>query len=148
MERSSRPVVVKRMPERMNLRQARKFQTEVQPFFEFGPAADCIRYVAGEADRRCRRRHSVEAHARRSETRWRSEAGRPFAGSRRGAGTHARRTAVRDLRKFHCGSKSFHSFLPNAMKHFYPHPGPALVPIAAPDLATGSTGQDGTELAA
>ncbi|HTV64361.1 MAG TPA: STAS domain-containing protein [Bryocella sp.] len=32
METISRPVVVKRMPERMNLKQARKFWKEVQPF--------------------------------------------------------------------------------------------------------------------
>lgn len=32
MESSSRPVVVKRMPERMSLKQARKFLQEVQPF--------------------------------------------------------------------------------------------------------------------
>jgi anti-sigma B factor antagonist len=32
MEISSRPVVVKRMPERMNLKQARKFLKEVEPF--------------------------------------------------------------------------------------------------------------------
>ncbi len=32
MEISSRPVVVKRMPERMNLRNARNFLKEVQPF--------------------------------------------------------------------------------------------------------------------
>jgi anti-anti-sigma factor len=32
MEIISRPVVVKRMPERMNLKQARKFWKEVQPF--------------------------------------------------------------------------------------------------------------------
>ena len=32
METISRPVVVKRMPEKMNLKQARKFQQEVQPF--------------------------------------------------------------------------------------------------------------------
>ncbi len=32
MESSSRPVVVKRMPERMNLKQARKFLKEVKPF--------------------------------------------------------------------------------------------------------------------
>src|SRR5437016_90169 len=32
METSSRPVVVKRMPERINLRQARTFLKEVQPF--------------------------------------------------------------------------------------------------------------------
>ena len=32
METSSRPVVVKRMPERMNLKQARKFLKEVEPF--------------------------------------------------------------------------------------------------------------------
>jgi len=32
METSSRPVVVKRMPERMNLKQARKFLKEVKPF--------------------------------------------------------------------------------------------------------------------
>jgi len=32
METISRPVVVKRMPERMNLKQARQFWKEVQPF--------------------------------------------------------------------------------------------------------------------
>lgn len=32
METSSRPVVVKRMPERMNLKQARRFLKEVEPF--------------------------------------------------------------------------------------------------------------------
>ncbi len=32
MESSSRPVVVKRMPERMNLKQARSFLKEVEPF--------------------------------------------------------------------------------------------------------------------
>lgn len=32
MQSSSRPVVVKRMPERMSLKQARKFLQEVQPF--------------------------------------------------------------------------------------------------------------------
>lgn len=32
MEKISRPVVVKRMPERMNLKQARTFLKEVQPF--------------------------------------------------------------------------------------------------------------------
>ena len=32
METNSRPVVVKRMPERMNLKQARSFLKEVQPF--------------------------------------------------------------------------------------------------------------------
>lgn len=31
---TSRPVVVKRVPERMNLRQARQFQQEVRPFFK------------------------------------------------------------------------------------------------------------------
>lgn len=31
---TSRPVVVKRVPERLNLRQARQFQQEVRPFFK------------------------------------------------------------------------------------------------------------------
>ena len=35
----SRPVVVKRMPETMNLKQARNFLKEVEPFLNFGPSS-------------------------------------------------------------------------------------------------------------
>jgi hypothetical protein len=44
--------------------------------------------------------------------------------------------------------KSFHSFLPNAMKHFFPQAEPGVVPIAADSSPSSKDGKDGAGLAA
>lgn len=45
--------------------------------------------------------------------------------------------------------KSFSSFLPNALKHFYPHPAHQVQPLVPPDTFVGhESDQDRTDLAA
>lgn len=126
---TSRPVVVKRVPERLNLRQARQFQQEVRPFFRadrpqvvFDMSAvkhldsagiDMLLQCMAEASRRDGdlKLASLSAHAAVLLELTRTD--RLF---------EIYETATDAV-------KSFSSFLPNAVRQFYPGIGTA--PTAA-----------------
>lgn len=122
---TSRPVVVKRVPERLNLRQARQFQQEVRPFFRadrpqvvFDMSAvkhldsagiDMLLQCMAEASRRDGdlKLASLSAHAAVLLELTRTD--RLF---------EIYETATDAV-------KSFSSFLPNAVRQFYPGVGTA-----------------------
>jgi anti-sigma B factor antagonist len=134
MESSSRPVVVKRMPERMNLKQARKFLKEVQPFLNSDRPQvvfdmSQVRHIdAGGIDvlLRCMR----EAVKRDGDLK--------LAALSAQAAVVLELTRTGRLFEIYENStaavKSFSCFLPNAIKHLYPHPAQVL-PVV-PETAT------------
>jgi anti-sigma B factor antagonist len=148
MESSSRPVVVKRMPERINLKQARKFHAEVQPFLHSdrpqivfdmsqvkqidAAGVDVLLKCMREAVKRDGDLKLAAPSPQASVVLELTRAGRLFE-------IYETSTAA---------VSSFHSFLPNAMKQFYPQPAPAVLPTAGPAVSSGTDNQEGTELAA
>src|SRR5438270_1586123 len=122
METISRPVVVKRMPERMNLKQARKFLKEVQPFLNSDRPQvvfdmSQVRHIdAAGVDvlLKCMR----EAMKRDGDVKLASlspQAAVVLELTRTGRLFEIYETSTHAV-------KSFSSFLPNALKHYYPHP--------------------------
>ena len=101
MEINSRPVVVKRMPERVNGRTAREFLRDVRPFLSADrpqlvfDLSQVVQLDAAGVEMllRC----MSEAHKRDGDL----KAGLPFARSIRRAGTYPYRAPVRDLRNLH-----------------------------------------------
>lgn len=121
METISRPVVVKRMPEKMNLTQARKFLKEVQPFVN----SDRPQIVFDMSQVRQIDAAGVDVllHCMRAAVK--------HDGDLKLAALSAQAAVVLELtrtgRLFEiyenstAAVKSFSSFLPNAMRQFEPH---------------------------
>jgi len=146
MDSISRPVVVKRMPERMDLKQARIFLKEVEPLLvsdrpQLVFDMSLIRHIdAAGVDvlLQCMReaiKHdgdvklaSLSPHA--AVVLELTRTGRLFEIYE--TSTHA--------------VKSFSSFLPNALKHYYPHPAHHAGSLVTPEAFVG--GNDGAEIAA
>jgi anti-sigma B factor antagonist len=140
---------VKRMPERMNLKQARKFQTEVQPFLN----SDRPQIVFDMSGVKQIDAAGVDILLRCMRDAVKRDGDLKLAAPSQEAAVVLELTRAGRLFEIYENStaavKSFHSFLPNAMKHFYPQAGLAIVPISpAPEVSSGSDGHDGSELAA
>jgi anti-sigma B factor antagonist len=147
MDSISRPVVVKRMPEMMNLKQARTFLREVGPIMNSDRPQlvfdmSQVRHIdAGGIDVLLQCMRDVIKHD----------------GDLKLAAVSAQAAIVLELtrtgRLFEIydnstqAVKSFSSFLPNALKHYYPHPAHHVAPLIAPEAFVGS-GKEGSEAAA
>ena len=145
METISRPVVVKRMPERMNLKQARKFLKEVQPFLSSDRPQvvfdmSLVRHIdAAGIDVLL---HCMREAAKRD-------------GDLKLAALSPQSQVVLELtrtgRLFEiyesstAAVKSFSSFLPNALRQLEPEASQGVVPILSPQAIAG---EEGTSLAA
>jgi anti-sigma B factor antagonist len=122
---TSRPVVVKRVPERMNFRQARQFQQEVRPFFKIDRPQIVFDLSAVRL---------IDAAGIDMLLECMTEASRRD-GDLKLASVSAQAAVVLELtrtdRLFEIyetatdAVKSFSSFLPNAVRQFYPGVGTA-----------------------
>ena len=146
MESIRRPVVVKRLPEKMNLKQARNFLKEVEPFLNADRAQlvfdmSQVRHIdAGGIDVLLQCMREVIKH----------DGDLKLASVSPQAAVVLELTRTGRLFEIFDNStqavKSFSSFLPNAMKHYYPHPAHHVAPIINPEAFVG--GGDGADVAA
>lgn len=148
METSSRPVVVKRMPERMNLKQARKFLKEVEPFL----ISDRPQVVFDMSQVR-----HIDAAGIDVLLRCMREATK-HDGDLKLASLSPQATVVLELtragRLFEiyetstAAAKSFSCFLPNAIKHVYAQPLESLLQMPMPEMPSDADQSGGAGLAA
>ncbi len=126
---TSRPVVVKRVPERLNLRQARQFQQEVRPFFR----ADRPQIVFDMAAVRQMDSAGVDMLLQCMTEASRRDGDLKLAALSPQAAVVLELTRTDRLFEIYetptDAVKSFSSFLPNAVRQFYPGLGTA--PTAA-----------------
>ena len=149
MESSSRPVVVKRMPEKMNLKQARSFFKEVEPFLN----SDRPQIVFDMSQVRQIDAAGVDVLLSCMREAMRHDGDLKLAALSPPAAVVLELTRTGRLFEIYenstAAAKSFSSFLPNALKHFYPHPAHQAQPLVSPDTFVGHEGdQDRTDLAA
>ncbi len=147
MESSSRPVVVKRMPERMNFKQARKFLHEVEPFFN----SDRPQVVFDMSQVRHIDAAGVDVLLQCMRRAMKHDGDLKLAALSPHAAIVLELTRTGRLFEIYETStaavKSFSSFLPNAMKQLYSHPELAIAPLATA-TAAANEGAEGAELAA
>lgn len=147
METSSRPVVVKRMPERMNFKQARKFLKEVQPFVN----SDRPQIVFDMSQVRRIDAAGIDVLLQCMRAAVKNDGDLKLAGLSAQAAVVLELTRTGRLFEIYENStaavKSFSSFLPNAMRHFEPHTVHAVIPVQSPEPTPGDD-QQGAGLAA
>ncbi len=145
MEISSRPVLVKRMPERMNLKEARNFFKEVQPVLN----SDRPQVVFDMSQVRHIDAAGVEVLLRCIREVVRHDGDLKLAALSPQAAVVLDLTRAGRLFEIYENStaavKSFSSFLPNAIKHLYPHPADAALPFAVPVAFPGTPEPDDTQ---
>ncbi len=139
METTSRPVVVKRMPETLNLKQARIFLKEVEAFLNSDRPQlvfdmSRVRHIdAGGIDVLLQCMREVIKH----------DGDLKLASVSPQAAVVLELTRTGRLFEIYDNStqaaKSFSSFLPNAVKHYYPHPAHHVTPMISPETFVGST---------
>jgi anti-sigma B factor antagonist len=149
MESSKRPVVVKRMPERMNLKQARGFFKEVQPFLN----SDRPQIVFDMSLVRQIDAAGVDVLLRCMRDAIRRDGDLKLAALSPQAAVVLELTRTGRLFEIYDTSgaavKSFSSFVPKAIKQFYPHPAHEIAPMVSPEAFVGDRGdQEGSDLAA
>ena len=149
METSSRPVVVKRLPERMNLKQARSFFKEVQPFLN----SDRPQIVFDLSQVRHIDAAGVDVLLKCMRDAIRRDGDVKLAALSSPAAVVLELTRTGRLFEIYdnCTSavKSFSSFLPNAIRHFYSHPAMEVIPMVSPAAVAGNdVDQEGSDLAA
>ena len=149
MESSNRPVVVKRMPEKMNLKQARGFFKEVEPFLN----SDRPQLVFDMSQVRQIDAAGVDVLLSGMREAMRHDGDLKLAALSPQAAVVLELTRTGRLFEIYENStaavKSFSSFLPNALKHFYPHPAHQVQPLVPLDTFVGHEAeQDRTDLAA
>src|ERR1700759_4155514 len=122
METISRPVVVKRMPEKMNLTQSRKFLKEVQAFIN----ADRPQIVFDMSQVRHIDAAGVDVLLQCMRSAVKRDGDLKLAALSPQAAVVLELTRTGRLFEiydtFTAAVKSFSSFLPNAMRQFEPHP--------------------------
>lgn len=147
MESISRPVVVKRMPERMNLKQARSFLREVEPFLN----SDRPQVVFDMSQVRHIDAAGVDVLLRCMREAMKRDGDVKLASLSPHAAVVLELTRTGRLFEIYDNStqavKSFSSFLPNAFKHYYPHPAHDVAPLVAPEAFVAGGG-DGADIAA
>lgn len=147
MENISRPVVVKRMPERMNLKQARSFLKEVEPFLN----SDRPQVVFDMSQVRHIDAAGVEVLLKCMREAMKRDGDVKLASLSRHAAVVLELTRTGRLFEIYENStqavKSFSSFLPNALKHYYPHPAHSVAPMVSPETFAADA-SDGAEMAA
>ncbi len=149
MESSKRPVVVKRMPEKMNLKQARSFFKEVQPFLN----SDRPQVVFDMSRVRHIDAAGVDVILKCMRTIVRRDGDLKLAALSPQAAVVLELTRTGRLFEIYDTStaavKSFSSFLPNAIKQFYPHPAHDALSMISPEAFIGDGGdQERTDQAA
>jgi anti-anti-sigma factor len=121
METTSRPVVVKRMPEKMNLKQARKFLQEVQPFVN----SDRPQIVFDMSQVRHIDAAGVDVLLQCMRAAVKHDGDLKLAALSPQSAVVLELTRTGRLFEIYDNStaavKSFSSFLPNAMRQFEPH---------------------------
>jgi anti-sigma B factor antagonist len=146
MENISRPVVVKRMPETMNLKQARSFLKEVEPFLN----ADRPQLVFDMSQVRYMDAGGVDVLLQCMRDIIKHDGDLKLASLSQQAAVVLELTRTGRLFEIYDNSaqavKSFSSFLPNALKHYYPHPAHHVTPMITPEAFVGSS--DGADVAA
>jgi anti-sigma B factor antagonist len=151
METSSRPVVVKRMPERMNLKQARSFLKEVQPFL----TSDRPQIVFDMSQVRHIDAAGVEVLLQCMRAAVKRDGDLKLAALSSQAAIVLELTRTGRLFEIYETStaavKSFSCFLPNAIRHPYANSAPGIVALPLPDslpLAAADDEREGAGLAA
>jgi anti-anti-sigma factor len=136
------------MPERMNLKQARKFLKEVQPFLN----SDRPQIVFDMSQVRQIDAAGIDVLLRCMREAVKRDGDLKLAAVSPQAAVVLELTRTGRLFEIYETStlavKSFSSFLPNAIKHLYPHPVHAVLPMIAPEPATGKDHSEGPGLAA
>ena len=142
MESISRPVVVKRMPEQMNLRQARTFLKEVKPLL----SSDRPQVVFDMSQVKHIDAAGVDILLQCMREAIKHDGDVKLAALSSQATVVLELTRTGRLYEIYENSthavKSFSSFLPNALKHYYPHPAHQVAPVTMPEAL------EGTDLAA
>jgi anti-sigma B factor antagonist len=149
MESSKRPVVVKRMPEKMDLKQARSFFKEVQPFLN----SDRPQVVFDMSRVRHIDAAGVDVLLTCMRQIIRRDGDLKLAALSPQAAVVLELTRTGRLFEIYDTSsaavKSFSSFLPNAIKYFYPHPAHEALLMTSPEAFVGDSGdQERTDQAA
>jgi anti-sigma B factor antagonist len=146
METISRPVVVKRMPERMNLKQARKFLQEVQPFLN----SDRPQVVFDMSQVRHIDAAGVDMLLHCMREAMKRDGDLKLAALSPQSAVVLELTRTGRLFEIYDTStaavKSFSSFLPNALRQLEPQTSQGVVPMFGPQIAPA--GEDGANLAA
>jgi len=146
MESISRPVVVKRMPEKMNLKEARNFLKEVEPFL----TSDRPQVVFDMSQVRHIDAAGVDILLQCMRDAIKHDGDVKLASLSPQAAVVLELTRTGRLFEIYENStqavKSFSSFLPNALKHYYPHPAHNVTPMVAPEVFVGKG--DGADIAA
>ena len=147
METISRPVVVKRMPEKMNLKQARKFLKEVQPFVN----SDRPQIVFDMSLVRHIDAAGIDVLLQCMRSALKHDGDLKLAALSPQAAVVLELTRTGRLFEIYDSStaavKSFSSFLPNAMRNLEPQGAQGIAPVLVPDSGT-SEDQQGAGLAA
>jgi anti-anti-sigma factor len=140
MEISSRPVVVKRMPEQMNLKQARKFLKEVQPFL----VSDRPQIVFDMSQVRRIDAAGVDVLLRCMREAMKHDGDLKLASVSAPAAVVLELTRTGRLFEIYENSasavKSFSCFLPNAIRHFYSQAVDGTVQMISPDHDSAEAG--------
>ena len=149
VDTKSRPVVVKRMPVRMNLKQARSFFQEVQPLLN----SDRPQLVFDMSQVQHMDAAGVDVLLKCMRDAVRHDGDLKLAAPSQQAAVVLELTRAGRLFEIYATStaavKSFSSFLPNAMRHLYPHPAEAAVTmILPPNVSSDGAGAEGADLAA
>ena len=148
METSSRPVVVKRMPERMNLKQSRKFLQEVEPFW----ISDRPQVVFDMSQVRHIDAAGVEVLLQCMRAAAKHDGDLKLAALSPQAAIVLELTRAGRLFEIYENSvaavKSFSCFLPNAIRHSYAQPAEATLQMLAPEPPLEADPQGGAGLAA
>lgn len=149
MESSKRPVVVKRMPEKMNLKQARSFFKEVQPFLN----SDRPQVVFDMSQVRHIDAAGVDVLLTCMRDAIRRDGDVKLAALSQPAAVVLELTRTGRLFEIYDTSgeavKSFSSFMPKAIKHFYPHPAHEVTPPVSPEaFVDNGSDQEGIDRAA
>lgn len=129
---------MKRMPEKMNLKEARTFYREVQPFLN----SDRPQVVFDMSQVRQIDAAGVDILLQCMRQVVRHDGDLKLAALSRPAAVVLELTRTGRLFEIYESStaavKSFSHFLPNALKHFYPHPAHEIEPTVPPDAFVGN----------
>jgi anti-sigma B factor antagonist len=135
------------MPERMNLKQARSFLREVEPFL----TSDRPQVVFDMSQVRHIDAAGVDVLLQCMRQAMKRDGDVKLASLSPQAAVVLELTRTGRLFEIYENSiqavKSFSSFLPNALKHFYPHPAHHAAPLASPQSAAGGD-SEGVDIAA
>ena len=146
MESISRPVVVKRMPEKMNLKEGRNFLKEVEPFLH----SDRPQVVFDMSLVKHIDAAGVDVLLQCMREAIKHDGDVKLAALSSQAVVVLELTRTGRLFEIYESStlavKSFSSFLPNALKNFYPHPAHQVTAMATPEAFVGNG--DGADIAA